>query len=110
MKALYVIACCLFLTAFASEWVSEDHYTTAMVAIAKSIGLTEAEQTKAKALSIVEVQVGNRYCLAGLFAAGLGVAAWIVSFTRGRREGRRLTPVIPLVLCVAYVMELLKMV
>ena len=110
MKTLYVIACCLFLAAIVSDVTSKRHYATAAIGRAKSINLSDFERKTASDKSHAEVQIGTRFGITGMVAAGLGAAAWIASFTSGRRKGRRLTPVIPLILCVAYVMALLTII
>ena len=110
MKTLYAIACCLFLAAIASKFVAEQHFATATIDRAKSYRLGDVQPMKSRHRSEAEVQIGNRFVFAGLPVAGLGIAAWIASSAQGRREGKRLTPIIPSVLCIAYVMSLLGLV
>jgi hypothetical protein len=109
VKLMYLIACCLFLAAIASNWSAERHYATAAITTAKSTKLDEFERNAAMHRPNAEIQIGARLGIAGLFAACLGVVAWVGSFTIGRRRGKRITPVIPLILCCTYLMQLLKM-
>jgi len=77
-----------------------------MVTRAKSVGLTEFDRTKARERSNAEVQIGTKLGITGMVAAGLAIVAWLASLSKGRCEGKRPTLIIPLALCVAYVIEL----
>ena len=110
MKTLYIIACCLFLTAIAFDLTCKNYYTTALMIRAKSMSFSDLERTKAIVLANTNGQTGFGFGLAGLFTAGLAVAAWIMSATMDRRDGKRFTPAIPLLLCVVYVFEMLTQV
>ena len=107
MKTLYVTACCLFLTAIAFDVTCKSYYGTAMVIRAKSLSFSDLERTKAIVLADTKNRIGLGFGLTGLSTAGLAVVAWIMSATRGRRDGKRLTPAIPLLLCVVYLFEML---
>jgi hypothetical protein len=107
MKSLYVIACCFLLAAIVSSLVARHHFSVAMITLAKSMGLGQSEQTQARQASKVAVQAGSRFSFAGLVAAGLGLGSWFASFAKERREGKRLTPVIPLGLLIVYVLNML---
>jgi hypothetical protein len=110
MKTLYIIACCLFLAAIAFDVTCKHYYTTAMVIRAKSMRFSDLEKAKAIVLADTKGRIGLGFGLTGLLTAGIAVAAWIMSATKGGRAGKRLTPVIPLILCVVYLIEMLTMV
>ena len=107
MKTLYIIACCLFLAAIACDETCKNYYTTAMVIRAKSMRFSDLEKAKAIALADTKGRIGLGFGLTGLLTAGIAVVAWIMSAIKGGRAGKRLTPVIPLILCVVYLMEML---
>jgi len=104
MKPLYIIACCLFLAAIALDITAKRHFSAATRALAKSAGRGQLEKAQAWDKADAAVQVGSRFGFAGLVAAGLGLGSWFASFAKGKRQGKRLTPVIPLSLLIMYVM------
>jgi hypothetical protein len=56
------------------------------------------------------ITIGNRFLIAGVVSAGIGLAAWLRSTVLGRRQGKRLRPVVPLVLFAVYVLLFFVMV
>ena len=110
MKALYVLACCSFLAAILCDLCAKRQFSASAVGVARSVALGEPEQASARQEADAARHTGSGLALAGLFAAGLGVASWAVSMVQAVRLGKRLTPVIPLILLIAYAMLYLLMV
>ena len=107
MRTLYIIACCLFVTAISSNILAQRHFSTATMTRAKSTKLSPPDQMRSRETSKADILLGEKLTLTGLLAAVLGVTAWIASFVKGRHHGVRFTPTIPLFLCLAYVMNYL---
>lgn len=104
VKALYVLACCGFLAAILCDLSAKRHFSASAVGVARSVALGEPEQASARQGADAALHTGSGLALAGLFAAGLGVASWAVSMVQAVRLGKRLTPVIPLILLIAHAM------
>lgn len=112
MKRLYTIAYCMFVVAIACRVGALIQAGRALEVRARAITLGETDRALAKQKSDARVRVALGSDLAGLTAAGLGIAAWIGSMVRARRSGNRLAPVvvIPSGLLLIYVMLSLVMV
>jgi hypothetical protein len=110
MKALYIIACCMFLAAIACQLKALGHAGHSTTVLAEAASLDESGRAMARQQADASLRIATTYSLAGVVTAGLGIALWAGSRIRGRRATGRLTPVCPLVLLIAYVMLSLVMV
>ncbi len=110
MKALYIIACCMFIAAIACQLNALRHAGQAATVLAKAVSADESGRAAANQEADASGRIHRKYSVAGMSAALLGAASWVGSWTEGRRTTRRLTPVWPLVLLIAYVMLNLVMV
>ncbi len=110
MKALYIIACCMFIAAIACQVNASRHVGDALAVRAKALSADESGRAVAKQEGDASLAIAKKYTLAGAYAAVLGIVLWVGSWIKGRRTARRLTPVWPLVLLIAYVMLNLVMV
>lgn len=86
------------------DLASKQRHSKAAGCLAKCLKAEQPEQESIKAESQVALKIGNRLSLSGLITIGIGVLSWVISAIRGRKENKRLTPVIPLVLLAIYVM------
>ena len=104
MKILYILACCLLVSAVALDISGKNQYSFSARGRARSLKAQPAEQERIKQESQAALAIGNRLALAGMVAAVGGLVLWIASAIVGRMQERRLTPVLPLVLLAAYVL------
>jgi hypothetical protein len=95
-KWLWVLAWCLLVVAIFAEMFSKGCYSSAVLATAHA----------AWAESSILLHLGNRLNNIGLALALAGLVSWVASIEKGKRG----TPVIPLVLLIAYVVLSLVMV
>ena len=100
MKTLYIISCVLLFAAVVAEANAKRYCSIAVQANARSVLLLRSEQTDARQKAKAAFCAANKFTSAGLAMAGLGVASWLVSMSKGRKG----TPVIPLSLAAAYVL------
>jgi len=102
MKSAYFTACGLFVLALLLSGASESRYAEASRLLARC-PQAEAPEAAGYRIDAMATRItGERMAYGGLVAAVLGALAWRVSVVRGKRVGKRMTPVIPLILFAAY--------
>jgi hypothetical protein len=86
MKALTVLACCLFLVAIGLELIGKASYSTAAQSIAKAAGRDPASQARAKEKADTALRMGQRDTGGGAIVAALGITCWLLSLVKGSRR------------------------
>lgn len=105
MKTLYVLACCLFLAAIAVDLAGKRCYS-----LAERYGgqhrrdLYEIDHSGEGLLSFDCLALGDHFTKLGVVMAAIGIVLWLASVIQGKRRSKRMWPVVPLVLLVAYVL------
>ena len=107
MLARYIIACLCLLVAIGCEMAAKRCYAHAAIITAEATSQKQAESAAVRQQASSAAAQGNWFSLAGLGAVLLGIAFWILSARQGWREERRLSPVLPLALAIAYIMLML---
>lgn len=102
MKTAYILACCLLVLAVVLDLASKRSYSMANRARAMSIKADHSQWAAIKANAVAVGSVGDRQLMGGMIAAGLGLAFWLASAFMKKFDDKRLTPVVPLVLLIAY--------
>ena len=102
MKALYIIAYCMLVAAIACQLNSLRHAGHSAMGLAKAASVGEAESVAARQEADADARRCDRYALAGIVLAALGVVLWVGCWTAGKRVNKRLTPVWLVVLLIAY--------
>ena len=102
MKTAYILACCLLVLAVVLDLGSKRSYSISARCRARCLTVEPSQQESIKAESKAALTLGNRLLLWGMIAAGLGLAFWFVSALMKKFDDKRLTPVVPLVLLIAY--------
>jgi hypothetical protein len=102
MKTAYILACCLLVLAVVLDLGSKRSYSISARGRARCLTVEPSQQEGIKAESKAALILGNRLLLGGMFAAGLGLTFWLASVYLKKFDDKRLTPVVPLVLLIAY--------
>ena len=110
MKWAYTLICCMFIAAIVLDGIGKRYHSISTRIIAGSLKLTESERAKAHSESHALLHMGDRFVYAGLAMAGIGLLSWLVYMVKARRQSSHLTPVIPLVLLIIYIILFLIMV
>lgn len=110
MKIAYIMACCLLMLAVILDLSSKRSYSISARCRARCLTVEPSQQESIKAESMAALTLGNNLLLGGMIAAGLGLAFWLAAFYLKKIDDKRLTPVVPLVLLIAYVMLFFLMV
>jgi hypothetical protein len=110
MKTLHIMACCLFLAAIVADFGGKSYYSTAATTLAKAVAAGRTDDATARVEANAALSTGNRLTSLGMVIATIGLAVWLTSIILGRRQGRRMSPVVPLVMFAAYVLLFLLMV
>ncbi len=104
MKTLYVIACCLFLAAIVLDGYGKHYASTAAQISAKAVEASESDRAFARQ----ESDAGLHKCALlnglGMVTAAAGLPVWLASLILAKRRGKRMSPVLPLVLFVGYLL------
>jgi hypothetical protein len=103
MKTLYVLACCLFLSAIAADFCGKYFYSRAMKLRAEASRAGENNAQSTIALSKRAMLNGNGFTALGMVMAMLGLIAWLISAILGKLHGKQPRHSIPLVMLVTYV-------
>jgi hypothetical protein len=104
MKLLCVLTWCLFSAAIAVDFAGKGYYSIAAQTIARAAGQDQAAKMGANQEAHAAIRVGGHYQAAGILLAGLGLAAWFASWITAKAKAKRLTPAVPLILSVAYIL------
>lgn len=102
MKALYVTSCLMFLLAVACNLAAKHEYSGAMRVNAAAVGIGDVAAVSAQTDGGRLVVRGERMEVTGWVTVVCSMVLWAGSWMVGRKQGKRLTPVVPAVLLVAY--------
>jgi hypothetical protein len=110
MKMFYVLACCLFLAAITTDLAGKHYALQTATISAGAVAGSQSEQALAHLESDAAAHKSDFFTALGMVIAAIGLGAWLASAILGRRQGRRMRPIVPLAMFVAYVLVFLVIV
>jgi hypothetical protein len=104
LKTLYILACCLLACAVVLDIAGKNQYSCSIRNRAINLKTQSTGQERIKQESKTALSIGNQFTSGGMVTAAAGLLFWIASAIAGRKQERRLSPVLPFGLLAAYVL------
>ena len=102
MKTLYIASCLMFLLAVVCNLAAKHEYSGALRVRAVAVGIGGAAAMPVQAEGGRLVVQGERIEVVGWVAVACAIVLWGGAWMVGRKQGKCLTPLVPVVLLVAY--------